>query len=42
MCSRKPDIINVSENEIKHWCSMDFNFDPSEWISQAEINKYKV
>ena len=42
MCSRKPDIINVSRNEMKYWRSTDFDFDPCEWISQAEINKYKV
>ena len=42
MCSRKSDVINVSKTEIKHWRSMDFDFDPGEWNPQAEINKYKV
>ena len=42
MCYRKSDVINVSKNEIKHWRTMDFDFDPGEWISQTEINKYKV
>ena len=42
MNSRKPDTINVSKNEIiKHW-RMDFVYDPCEWISRGEINKYKV
>ena len=42
MSSRKPDVINVSRNEIiKNW-RMDFDYDTREWISQGEINKYKV